>query len=89
MDRVQLLDQRQWGGFILAHQCAFGDEGTADAPGNRRGDGGITKVQFRPLDGGFAGGDIGSGLPRGGPGVVVVLATDGVAFDQLGVTLFL
>ncbi|MNE71503.1 hypothetical protein D3C80_1673830 [compost metagenome] len=28
-------------------------------------------------------------MPRGGPGVVVVLAADGVAFDQLGVALFL
>ncbi|MNP13620.1 hypothetical protein D3C76_1059080 [compost metagenome] len=89
MDRVQLLDQRQRRGFVLPHQRAFGDQRAADAPGNRRRHRGITQVQFRSLHGGFAGGDVGSGLPRGGPGVVVVLAADGVAFDQLGVTLFL
>ncbi|MNL16898.1 hypothetical protein D3C87_1379620 [compost metagenome] len=88
MDRVQLLNQRQWRGFVLAHQRAFGDQRTTDAPGNRRGDGGVAEVQFCPVDSGFVGGDIGGGVPNGDPGVVVVLAADGIAFDQLGVSLF-
>jgi hypothetical protein len=89
VDRVQLLDQRQWRGFVLPDQRAFGDQRAADAPGNRRGDGGVAEVQLRALHRGFVGGDIGGGLPHGGAGVVVVLAADGLVVDQLGVALLL
>ncbi|MNL25964.1 hypothetical protein D3C87_1474680 [compost metagenome] len=89
MNRVELLDQGQWRGFVLPDQGAFGDQRAADAPGNRRGDGGVAQVQFRPLHRGLVGGDVGRGLAYGRPGVVVVLAADGIAFDQLGVTVLL
>ena len=63
VNRVQLLNQRQRRGFVLPDQRAFGDQRATDAPGNRRGDGGVTEVQFRPLHGGLVGGDVGGGLP--------------------------
>ena len=89
MDRVQLLDNRQRRGFVLADQRAFGHQGAANAPGNRCGHGGIAQVQPGTLDGGLVGGHFGVGLAQGGAGVVVLLAADGVAFDQLAVALFL
>ena len=87
--RLQLLDQRQWCGFVLPNQRAFSDQRPANTPGNRRGHRGVTQVQFGPLYCGLIGGYIGSRLPDAGPGVVVILAADGVAFDQLAVTLLL
>lgn len=89
VNRVQLLDQGQRRGFVLPDQRAFGDQRAADAPGNRRGDGGVTQVQFRPLHRGLVGGDVGGCLAYRRPGVVVVLAADGIAFDQLGIALLL
>ncbi|MNH09964.1 hypothetical protein D3C79_694270 [compost metagenome] len=89
MDRVQLLDGRQRRGFVLPHQGAFGDQGTADASGNRRGDGGVAQVELGPLQGGLGRGDIGVGLQEGGAGVVMVLAADRIDTDQFAIALVL
>ncbi|MNV18889.1 hypothetical protein D3C71_1097290 [compost metagenome] len=89
MNRVQLLNQRQGRGFVLSDQCAFGDQCATDTPGNRRGDRGVTEVQPGAFHRRLVAGDVGSGLPGVGPGVVVVLAADGLVVDQPGVALFL
>ncbi|MNZ70153.1 hypothetical protein D3C78_884780 [compost metagenome] len=89
MDRVQLLDHRQGRAFVLPHQCTLGHQRPANAPGDRRGDGGITQVQPGQRDSGLAGGNVGGGLQGIGPCVVVVLGADGLVRDQAGVALLL
>ncbi len=74
---------------FLPDHCAFGDQRAADASGNRRGDSGVAKVQPGAFDRRLAGGHVGGGLPGVGPGIVVVLAADGLVVDQLGVALLL
>ncbi|MNQ59629.1 hypothetical protein D3C85_738840 [compost metagenome] len=89
MDRVQLLNEGQWGGLVMAYQRALGDQRPADAPGDRCGNGGVTQVQACPLQGRLGRGHLGFGLLRGGAGVVMVLAADRVDADQLAVALIL
>jgi hypothetical protein len=76
VDGVQLLDGRQSHRLIGGHDGAFGDTGSADAPGNGRGDACIRQVDAGRLHRGLSVKDIGLGLPEGGGGIVVVLLAD-------------
>ena len=79
---VDLLDHRHRCGVALADQGAFGDQGPADAPCDRRSDRRIAQVDARGLQRRRAGGDVGLGLFAGRHRIGVVLLTDGIGADQ-------
>lgn len=87
IDRVELLDTRQQRGIALPHQCPFGGKRTADAPGDRRGDRGVTQVQARGLHVGLGRTHGGLGAAQLGGGAVEVLLADRFDLDQRLVTL--
>lgn len=89
VNRIELLNQRQWRGFVLPDQGAFSHQRPTNTPGNRRSDGGVTQAEFRPLDRSLVGGNVSGSLSGRGAGVVVVLSADGLVADQLRVTLLL
>lgn len=76
VDRVQLLDARHQGGVALPHQRAFGDQRTADTPGDGRRHRGVAQVQPRGLDVGAGRAGRRLGTAQVGGSAVVVLAAD-------------
>ena len=75
---MNLLHHRQLGGFSLAYQRTFGDQGPTDTPRNGRGDLGVTKVDFGLSHGCFACCNVSLCCFVGRFGIHEVLLADGI-----------
>ncbi len=80
IDRIELLDGRQFLGLAVADQRAFGHCGAADAPGDRRQHLGVAQVDARPLQ-------FRLGLQAGRARLVIGLLAHRLVLDQFGVAV--
>jgi hypothetical protein len=87
VDRVELLNAGEQGGFTLADQCTFGHLGAANAPGNGRAHFGVTQVQACGFHAGLGRALVGLGALQGSLGHIEVLLADRIDLHQWLVAL--
>ena len=88
VDRIELLDSRQFSRLPISDKSAFGHSRFADTSANWRSHFGISEIDASAFDCGFCGNHGGIGLASISNGLVVLLLTDVFRTHERNVTFY-